>query len=456
MPNNHILLQRITLTATSTSVTFNNIPQTGYNDLKIIVSGRSTSNDGSPWTGINLAFNGSSANQSAKRLLGNGSSALSDTGTNLGGLVSGNTATANTFGNSEIYISDYNLLYAKSISTDTVTENNGTSALVGIVTGLWNPSVQESIYSITLSCANGNFDVGSTFSIYGIANSVTTPLLSSKASGGDIIRTDGTYWYHAFLSSGIFTPQSDITTEYILIAGGAGGGGYSSGGGSGGGGGAGGALYAWSKPLISRTNYTVLIGAGGAGGTSIVDGFNGVDTFFSNSNIKGGGGGASHFSTGSLNGKIGGCGGGATEWAGSHNGGGVTGPFGTNIISYGNAGGASNGSLPGTSGGGGGVGTAGSSSTVSGVGAAGGNGLNIWSSWASTTGTGVSGYYAGGGGGGGSSTGGAGGLGGGGNGSINATANNGIANSGGGGGGNRATSAAGAGGSGIVILRYPV
>ncbi len=35
MPNNYVLLERTELAASAASVTFANIPQTGYTDLKI-------------------------------------------------------------------------------------------------------------------------------------------------------------------------------------------------------------------------------------------------------------------------------------------------------------------------------------------------------------------------------------------------------------------------------------
>jgi len=38
MPNNYVLLDRIELNADAASVTFDNIPQSGYTDLKLVVS----------------------------------------------------------------------------------------------------------------------------------------------------------------------------------------------------------------------------------------------------------------------------------------------------------------------------------------------------------------------------------------------------------------------------------
>jgi hypothetical protein len=48
--------------------------------------------------------------------------------------------------------------------------------------------------------------------------------------------TDGTYWYHTFVSSGTFTPQKAISCDYLVVAGGGGGGQDDNGAGGGAGG----------------------------------------------------------------------------------------------------------------------------------------------------------------------------------------------------------------------------
>ena len=55
MAGNHVLLETIELTQNAASVTFDNIPQTGYTDLKVVVSGRSTRS--AVWEYIRLTFN---------------------------------------------------------------------------------------------------------------------------------------------------------------------------------------------------------------------------------------------------------------------------------------------------------------------------------------------------------------------------------------------------------------
>lgn len=445
MPNNYVLLERIELNNTAASVTFSNIPQTGYTDLKVVASPRRDSSSGSGSMGIR--FNGATTNYSWRRLNGNGSAAGSDNSSVEtyinAGEVGNSTNTANTFMSNEIYIPNYtSTTTAKSVSVDGVAENNATTASTNLIAGLWNPGTQAAITTITLLPYSGNFVANSTFSLYGIANSSTTPAIAPKADGGNIIATDGTYWYHAFLSNGTFTPQTALTADVLLVAGGGGGNGS-----SGGGGGAGGLSYLAGTNLTT-TGYTCTIGAGGAVGAN-----NGTNSTFLS--IISNGGGYGNNSAGAAG--VGGSGGGGGEGAAGAsanqgNTGGATG--------YGNAGGGGT-SNPGSSynhGGGGGAGGVGGSTATANTGGAGGVGLNTWSSWATATGTGVSGYFAGGGGGGTYvGTGGTGGAGGGANGAGASTAaTTAVPNTGGGGGGGGSTGAASAGASGILIIRYAV
>jgi hypothetical protein len=429
MPSNYVLLERIELNASAASVTFANIPQSGYTDLKIVMSAITTGGT----QNCSIAFNGSTSNFSQRQIGGEGSSAYSASRTdNLNvALANGTGYTANIAASNEIYIPNYLSSVAKSFSTESATENNATGADLVVRAHLWNPGTQAAISSVTIYAANGSGSFGaySTFSLYGIADINTTPAIAPKASGGNI-QTDGTYWYHTFLSSGTFTPALVLSCDVLQVAGG--------GGGQGGGGGAGGLAYTASNSLTAQ-GYTVTIGAGGANTVS------GSNSQFGSLTAAVGGGGASSWGSVGQNGGSGG-GGGSTS--------GTTVAGGTATSGQGFAGGSgvSNGG-----GGGGGAGAVGSNGN--GTGGAGGVGSSTYSSWglATSTGQNVGGtYYYAGGAGGGNNTGNTptGGSGGGGNGS-NASPTAGTANTGGGGGG--AYNAAGQpGGSGIVIIRYTI
>lgn len=448
MPNvkNYVLLETITVGAAgASSVTFNNIPQTGYTDLVIKMSARGSSNVDV----INATFNGSTSSFSNRYVQGDGSAAASGSSTRFVGQVTGSSTTANTFANSEIYIPNYTSSANKSVSVDTVTEQNGTTAYTNLSATLW--SVTSAITSITLTPGSGNFVQYSTFSLYGLAAVGTTPTIAPYAAGGDIIQTDGTYWYHAFLSSGTFTPAKGLSCNVLVVAGGGGGSG-GNGYGGGAGGGAGG-LLAFTSQSLSATGYTVTVGAGGAGTTGDGAGTTGNDSQFGALTlVKGGGGGGGK----DLAGLTGGSGGGGGT--GRKSGGSAT-------SGQGYAGGSSSFVAGGGGGGAGAIGSNGTFNGSSGSGGNGGAGLNTYSSWLTATGLGVSGYIAGGGAGGSydasSGTGGSGGGGNGGDGSSGTAGSNGSANTGGGAGGGgttagNATFAGGSGGSGIVIVRYAI
>ena len=449
MPANFVLLERIELNASAASVTFNNIPQTGYTDLKIVASAR-TDNTGAGYR-IKASFNGSSSNFTGRFLYGGGSgSGASSTVTNeIFGFVDGTTETASTFSNNEIYIPNYlSTTTAKSVSTDTVMENNATQAYAALWAGLWNPGTQAAINSVTLTAELGNFVANSTFSLYGLAAVGTTPVIAPKASGGNRIDNDGTYWYHTFTSSGTFTPATSLNADVLVIAGGGGGGCLQAGAGGAGG------LLAFTSQSFS-TSQTVTVGAGGAGSTSIsVRGTNGVDSQFGSLTlVKGGGGGGSGATSGGIeNGATGGSGGGG----GNPTSGTGTGGSATSGQGFAGGSGSSDIATYRNGGGGGGAGGAGVSSTSGSIEGTGGAGTSAYSSWASATSTGVSGAYAGGGGGGGGVRGTA--TAGGGNGATNAAGANATISTGGGGGGGGYSSFTNgyAGGSGIIIVRYAI
>jgi hypothetical protein len=447
MPANYVLLSKVTVGAAgAASVTMANIPQSGYTDLKVVASVRSTKADTSDY--IYFTFSGSSSYAATKILFGSGSSAGSFNWSTVsgitGGIINAASNTASTFSSVDIYIPNYTASQYKSVSIDTVQEGNtGSGIYATMMAGLSNSNT--AISTITFANESGsNFIANSTFYLYGLAAVGTTPVIAPFASGGDVVTNDGTYWYHAFLSSGTFTPAKALTCDALVVAGG--GGTLNSGGENGGGGGAGGVLAFASQALTSNTANTVTVGAGGTFGSS---GTNGVNSQFASltASVGGGRGGYGSATTGSSGGSGGGGGNGTNG--------------GTATSGQGNAGGNGVNSAPHYgAGGGGGAGGAGSSGA--GGGGAGGAGVNTVTNWGaiatalSNAGIGASGYIAGGGGGSGNTTGGTGGAGGGGGGGNSTAAGitAGQVNTGSGGGGGRAGVDGAAGGSGFVIVRY--
>ena len=150
----------------ASSIEFTSIPQDGV-DLVLVYSGRI---DGTNSLGPSLEFNNESANRSYRMLGGDGSSAVSfgngAFSSLVGGLHSNSSTTANTFGSSQIYISNYSGSIAKSVSLDAVSENNGTAARQWILAGSWNNT--SAITSAKLTISFDNMVEHTTASLYKI------------------------------------------------------------------------------------------------------------------------------------------------------------------------------------------------------------------------------------------------------------------------------------------------
>jgi hypothetical protein len=423
------------LSSSATTVTLSPIPQ-GYTDLVLVMRPSY-----GLFNGVILRINNDTGqNYSNTRLVGNGSSTTSFS-----------TTTSMTLGFS---LDDNPLMsivnfqnYSSNSSKKSILIKSGNAATnIRVIAAMWNTSSNSPINRIDLIHGDTNgFSVGSTFTLYGIA----ALSVGAKATGGTIY-SSSQYFYHAFSTSGTFTPTQSLTADVLVIGGGGGGGG------NGGGGGAGGLFLHSSQPLTA-TNYGITVGGGGTGGRS--SGYiatNGTNSQFSSltSSVGGGFGATSNiaYSVGS-----GGSGGGSTN----------AGTPGTGTSGQGNGGGTSVSTSQYGNGGGGGSGMSGSAGTTT-AGGNGGNGTSTYSSWGLEAGFGQNVndvvYFAGGGAGSvNSGTLAIPGLGGGGTSTSSLSSGvsgNGLINSGsgGGGGGSTATTPAylgGNGGSGLVIVRYP-
>jgi hypothetical protein len=160
------LIESKTLASAAASIEFTSIPQDGT-DLVVLVSSRS---DGAFTSSeIDIAFNGSSSNFTARYLYGAGSgSGATATDTTLVGVSSAASNTSNTFGNATIYIANYTGSTNKSISTDSVGESNATTAYMAIAATLWSQTAAITSLTLRLDSGARNFVAGSTASLYKI------------------------------------------------------------------------------------------------------------------------------------------------------------------------------------------------------------------------------------------------------------------------------------------------
>lgn len=165
------LIQTVTVgSGGAASIDFTSIPAT-FTDLVIVTSLRGSGTDAQD---SYIQFNGDTgSNYSFRRLYGSGSgSGQSDSvsGAATAGRVSrvpGTSYTSNTFSNDTIYIPNYKAATAKSISVDTVEENNATLSYQMIYATLWSGTT--AINSIKLQVLGGsNFAQYSSASLYGV------------------------------------------------------------------------------------------------------------------------------------------------------------------------------------------------------------------------------------------------------------------------------------------------
>ena len=382
--------------------------------------------------------------------------------------------------------------YAKTWDTNGVTVNRNGSKIAG---SCLNASLTTEAQSVTLIYVDGTqgwIDIqDSTANVSGAPNYVA-------ATGGNTTITCGDFKTHIFTSSGPLNitssgnPSGSSAVDYLVVAGGASGGASHFNGSGAGGGGAGGFRMFSSAPgsnsplnapaglNVSVNDFTITVGAGGAGvpaPTTYVSGNSGTVSTFSTITSAGGGGGSGGNSPAVPAGN-GGSGGGSGYNPLPASGQGNTPPV---SPPQGQNGGNSNTSGSYAASGGGGAGAVGAAAPGNHTGGAGGDGSYIADPFFGPTAPsyGTPGpvssvrYFAGGGGGGGGLAGygpeppvtaGAGGAGGGGAGGGEPVPSRpgvaGTANTGGASGGNSASfspPAAGlslAGGSGFVAIRY--
>jgi len=148
------------------SFDFTSIPST-FTDLCIKLSVRSNRGTTGDW--INISYNGSTSSFTTKYIEGSGAAASSGNDTRYIADIDANNSTASTFASTELYIPNYGGAAYKSMSADSVQEQNGTTAYQSIVANLWSNTA--AINQITLTCGAGTaFVQYSTAYLYGVKN----------------------------------------------------------------------------------------------------------------------------------------------------------------------------------------------------------------------------------------------------------------------------------------------
>lgn len=159
------LIESKTLVSSTDGIEFTSIPQDGT-DLYVLASVRAA--NGGTFDNLELTLNGSGSNFSKRFLYGSGSGGgIGFTGSDGHiGYTAANTSTANTFGNHSIYITNYTSSLTKTITTDSVSENNATEAFQSIFANFWNNTA--AITSLRVRTNGASMAAGCTISLYKI------------------------------------------------------------------------------------------------------------------------------------------------------------------------------------------------------------------------------------------------------------------------------------------------
>jgi hypothetical protein len=141
-----------TLIAGTTTVTFSSIPST-YTDLVLIINAGTN-------VGYSVRLNGDSGtNYSWSRLYGDGSSAVSDRGSNATSITSGWGGQTNNILTVQI------MNYSNTTTNKTALTRIGDNIYTVAMAGLWRNTAAVNQVSIV---GTANYAVGSTFALYGI------------------------------------------------------------------------------------------------------------------------------------------------------------------------------------------------------------------------------------------------------------------------------------------------
>jgi hypothetical protein len=149
----------------SSTMSFTSIPAT-YTDLVIKVSGRTSAT--SPE--MTITFNGTSASNTDRLLYNYAGTVGTNTSSPMRASVDMSTQTASTFGNADIYVSNYAAAINKSVGIEAIAESNSaTDVYQYINAGLWSNTA--AITTVTITAVSGSFVQYSTATLYGIKKS---------------------------------------------------------------------------------------------------------------------------------------------------------------------------------------------------------------------------------------------------------------------------------------------
>jgi hypothetical protein len=166
------LIESKTLGTAQTAIEFTSIPST-FTDLVFLCSLRSD-RSAAVQENVRVSFNGSTSGYSERVLYGTGSSAanlgLSENYFNVAVYSTTAATTSNTFSSTMLYIPNYAGSTNKSVTADTVTENNATAVFQAVHAGMWanTAAINSVLFTVGFAEFATKLQAGSTISLYGI------------------------------------------------------------------------------------------------------------------------------------------------------------------------------------------------------------------------------------------------------------------------------------------------
>ena len=168
MATTYTLISSVTVgSGGAADIEFTSIPAT-YTDLVVMLSGRSDTTRSGDGSYADIQFNGSTSNLSSTFIYNYNGTPYSGSDTYILAWSNPSDYTSDTFSNITWYIPNYTSSNNKSISVDSVTENNSTDILSVLTAGLWSSS--SAITSVKIKPKLANFVQYSTAYLYGISN----------------------------------------------------------------------------------------------------------------------------------------------------------------------------------------------------------------------------------------------------------------------------------------------
>jgi hypothetical protein len=158
------LISTATVTGSPADLSLTNIPQT-FTDLQIFITAipRTTANPNA----LGLGFNGyASTSNSIRAIRGNGAAVSTFTDTSI--IVGDLQQVTNTYNSISVYIPNYASSGVKYFSSDSITENNGTTAYASLRAGTFTVAATISSIQFGDFSAGGGLGIGTQVWLYGI------------------------------------------------------------------------------------------------------------------------------------------------------------------------------------------------------------------------------------------------------------------------------------------------